>query len=250
MGTPPRLRAPHVPDAAGDHHGLVAGVEPAIRLVLLGDSVVAGVGARDHHEGLAGQLAQAVTGLTGRSVSWRVVARSSATVRMIRTDLVGRLPDPADGWRPDLVLVVAGVNDVVRLRPAAVFRRDVAHLVTAVRERLGAPVPVLLCGIPPMHRVPLVPRALRYGLGVHAWRMDRQLMALARRHPNVFHLAVWHLPVALDGMFAVDRFHPGPAGYRTWGRVLGWQIATLLEGRLTGTSHLPPPHLGDLATAA
>jgi lysophospholipase L1-like esterase len=250
MGTAPRLRAPHVPDAAGDHHGLVAGVEPALRLVILGDSVVAGVGARDHHEGLAGQLAQAITGLTGRSVSWRVVARSSATVRMIRSELVERLPDPATGWRPDLVLVVAGVNDVIRLRPAAVFRRDVARLMAAIRERLGAPVPVLLCGIPPLHRVPLIPKLLRHGLGVHAWRLDRQFTALARRYPGVFHLAVWHLPVPLDGMFAIDRFHPGPAGYRTWGRVLGWQVATLLEGRLVDASDRSHPHPGDFAPAA
>jgi lysophospholipase L1-like esterase len=245
MGIASRLRAPHVPDAAGDHHGLVAGDGPALRLLLLGDSVVAGVGARDHEEGLAGQLARAITGLTGRSVSWRVVARSSATVRMIRSELVGRLPDPATPWQPDLVLVVAGVNDIIRLRPAMVFRRDVEQLVAAIRDQVGVPVPVLLCGIPPIHRVPLLPKLLRYGLAAHAWRLDRQLTALARRDPAVFHLAVWHHPVPLDGMFAIDRFHPGPTGYRTWGRVLGWQIATLVEGGLATTpppEHQPTPH--------
>jgi lysophospholipase L1-like esterase len=209
-------------------------------MLLLGDSAAAGVGARDHDEALAGQLARAVAGLTGRSVSWRVVGRSSATVAMIRRNLVERLPDQVIDWRPDIVLLVAGVNDAVRLRPAAWFRRDVAQFVAAVRARFGASVPVLLCGIPPLHRVPLVPALLRHPLGVHAWRLDRTLAALARRDPTVFHLAVWHLPLALDGMLAVDRFHPGPAGYRAWGRVLGWQIATLVEGRLaTGTASEP-----------
>jgi lysophospholipase L1-like esterase len=210
----------------------VAGAGPELRVLLLGDSVAAGVGARNHDEALTGQLARAIAGLTGRSVSWRVFGRSSATVAMIRCNVVERLPAEVIDWRPDIVLLVAGVNDAVRLRPAAWFRREVAQLIAAVRARFGASVPVMLCGMPPLHRVPLVPAWLRYPLGAHAWRLDRTLAALARRDPTLFHLAIWHVPLAFDGMLAIDRFHPGPAGYRSWGRVLGWQVATLVEGRL------------------
>jgi lysophospholipase L1-like esterase len=226
----PRLRHPD-----GNEWGTVAGAAPVLRLAVLGDSSAAGVGATTQEEALAGQVARAVAGLTGREVSWRVAARSGATVRRIRDELVDRLTDPCTQWRPDLVLVAAGANDATRLRRPRAFRRDVDELIAAIRARLGEPVPVLLAGLPPMHRFPALPAPLRLVFGVRARQLDRQLARLARHDAHragpVFHLPVGQLPVEMAGFFAADRFHPGPIGYRRWGRLLAVQIASLVEGR-------------------
>lgn len=214
------------PDAIGGVRG-AGGM--ALRLAVVGDSAAAGVGAPTHDEALGGQLAAALAGLTGRTVSWRVVARSGATARTVRRDLLERLTDPHTRWRPDLVVLVVGVNDATRLRPPPAFGRDVASLVAAVRARLGEPTPILLAGLPPVDRFPALPPPVRRVLGAYARRLDRRLGRVAAAGEGVYHLPVGALPVYRDDLFAADGFHPGPVGYRVWARLLAAQAATVLE---------------------
>lgn len=237
LGRPGRIRArvPRLAEAAGDDTGSVDGAGEPIRLALLGDSAAAGVGAPEHQTALAGQTAGTIAALTGRPLSWRVIARSGATAQTIREDLVDRITDPHTQWKPNLVLVVVGVNDVIRLRRPSRFRREAEHLVAAIRRHLGAPVPVLLAGLPPVHRFHALPAPVRLLLGTHARWCDRQLMRIARRGSGIFHLPVGQLPVRPGDFFASDRFHPGPAGYRVWGRVLGAQTATIIEAAMPPT---------------
>jgi phosphoserine phosphatase/lysophospholipase L1-like esterase len=221
-------RIPRLPQADGPDHGDVAGGDPPLRLAILGDSSAAGVGAPAHQAALAGHLATELARLSGRRVWWRVLARSGATVRQVARDLLPRLVDPAGPWTPDAVVVVAGVNDLTRLRPAPAWRRDVAGLVAATRRRLGGRPTVLLAGLPPIHRFPSLPWAVRWPLAAHAWWLDRQLARLARQEPDCHHLPVRHLPVVPTAFFAPDGFHPSAAGYWAWARALASQAAALL----------------------
>ncbi|MEU4426952.1 SGNH/GDSL hydrolase family protein [Actinoplanes sp. NPDC024001] len=222
------MRIPRVEPAGGDVFGETPGPGPALRLAILGDSSAAGFGAPDHASALAGQMASALAALTGRAVSWRVSARGGATARTAPLSLLPGLTDPAGDWRPEVVLVVVGVNDTTRLRRPAVFRRDVARLITAIRAHLGEPVPILLAGLPPVHRFPALPAPLRFVLGSHARRLDGRLGALAQQLPATHHLPVGQLPMDRPGLFAPDGFHPAPPAYRVWGRLLAAQAADLL----------------------
>ncbi|MDT0344039.1 SGNH/GDSL hydrolase family protein [Streptomyces litchfieldiae] len=222
---------PRLPEAAGDDSGLVPGNAPTLRIAMIGDSAAAGVGAATHAEALAGQLAAGLAALTGREVSWRVTARRGATARFVRATMLDRLTEPATRWQPDLVLVVAGANDALRLRPPAAFRRDITALVTSIRHRLGrgGPVPVLLVGLPPVHRFPSLPPWARLPLGGYARLLDAQLRRVARREPHVHHLPVGALLISPETGFAADRFHLSPAGYRAWGRALAASVATVVD---------------------
>jgi lysophospholipase L1-like esterase len=214
--------------ASGPRHGEIPGPGPALRLALLGDSSAAGFGAPDHAGALAGQFATALGARLGRAVSWRVAARGGATARTV-TALLPHLTDPATGWRPELVAVAVGVNDTTRLRRPAAFHRDVTGLVTALRDSLG-PVPVLLSGLPPVHRFPALPAVARLVFGAHARRLDRRLAAVATELPATHHLPVGDLPMDDPGLFAPDGFHPAPPAYRIWGRLLAVQAAPLVAG--------------------
>ncbi|TDC23256.1 SGNH/GDSL hydrolase family protein [Streptomyces sp. 8K308] len=222
---------PRLPEAAGDGGGELPGEGPVLRVVMIGDSAAAGVGAATQEEALPGQVAAALAALTGRAVSWRVVARSGATARWIRDSLLDRLTDPTRGWEPDLVLVVVGANDALRLRRPAAFRRDVAALVSAIRHLLGRDVPVMLVGLPPVHRFPALPLWARWPLGAYARRLDAQLRRVAARGAGVSHLPVGALPISPAAGLAADRFHPSPAGHRAWGRSVAASVATVLELR-------------------
>src|SRR3712207_2884569 len=66
-----RRRTPRLPDAAGPVEGTVPGAEPAVRLVVIGESTVAGIGAATHQTALTGCVAAALARRTGRAVRWR-----------------------------------------------------------------------------------------------------------------------------------------------------------------------------------
>ncbi|SFP70015.1 Lysophospholipase L1 [Amycolatopsis arida] len=204
-----RRSVPRLPDAAGPHLGVVGSEGPPLRLLVIGESTVAGVGARDHGEALTGQLAAELSRRTGRPVRWRAIGRSGATAGALHGELAaGTLDEPAD-----VVVVALGVNDTVALHAAPRYRRDLLRLIATLRARLG-PVPVVLTGVPPLAKFPALPQPLRTVLGLRARALDAAAASLVAL-PGVAHAP---LPRVLltPGSFATDGFHPGPAGYRLW----------------------------------
>jgi lysophospholipase L1-like esterase len=214
-----RRTTPRLPGAAGPVDGVVAGGGPGIRLAVLGESTVDGVGAPTHEEALTGRLAQAL-GASGLEVAWQAVGRIGANARVVRDDLLP-LVAPAD-----VVVIALGVNDTIELHSAIRYRRDLLGLVVAVRRRLG-PVPVVLAGVPPMGRFPALPWPLRDVLGARSASLDRAAARLAGL-PGVVHVPM--PAVLLDpATFAEDRFHPGPSGYSRWAEQLAEVIVPLLS---------------------
>jgi lysophospholipase L1-like esterase len=216
---------PRLPAAAGPTVGTVDGPAPALRLLVVGESTVAGVGAATHAEALSGQLAAALAARLGRAVVWRAAGEGGATAAAVRNRLVPALPaEPFDA-----VLVALGVNDALRFSSPARWAADLTALVDALRERVG-PAPVFLAATPPIGRFPALPQPLRAALGLRARLLDVAAAGLAPRLA-----AVTHLPLALPvtpELFCADGFHPGPEGYRQWGALLAAGMAEGLGARL------------------
>ncbi|WP_414936231.1 SGNH/GDSL hydrolase family protein [Amycolatopsis sp. cmx-11-51] len=205
-----RRTTPRLPGATGPASGLVRGEGRPLRLAVLGESTVDGVGAATHAEALTGRLADELA-RDGRAVAWQAVGRTGANARVVREDLLPLL-EPAD-----LVVIALGVNDTIELHSAARYRRDLLDLLVALRRRAGS-VPVVLAGVPPMGRFPGLPRPLRDVLGARSGALDAAAAGLGLL-PGVVHVP---MPAAMldPATFAEDRFHPGPEGYRRWAEQL------------------------------
>jgi lysophospholipase L1-like esterase len=218
-----RARTPRLPEASGPCTGRGEGAAPPIRLLVLGESTAAGVGAPSHREALAGSVAVALRARTGRAVEWRALGRSGATARVVREELLPMLPP--EPW--DAVVIALGVNDTLRLRGPRRWRRDLERLLRALP---GAPV-VVLASVPPMHRFPALPMPLRAVVGARARRLDREAARFPRRFPHVSHseLQVDEGPDWRD-FFCADGFHPSVAGYTRWGEALAATVAAQLPG--------------------
>ena len=87
-----RRRVPQLPEAQHHIEGTTSGVQPALRLLALGDSTIAGVGVTDHRDGITGHLADTLARAAGRAVSWQVLARSGYTAERVNAKLVARIP--------------------------------------------------------------------------------------------------------------------------------------------------------------
>src|SRR3954464_12640107 len=88
-----RKRVGVLPDAGGETTGLVPGDEPVARLLIIGESTVAGLGARTHDVALAGQFARNLSDRIGRAVHWTVIGKSGVTARQTIRELIPKVAD-------------------------------------------------------------------------------------------------------------------------------------------------------------
>ncbi|MFG3257135.1 SGNH/GDSL hydrolase family protein [Streptomyces sp. NPDC048172] len=218
-------RLPRATGTTGTSDTSGAADEEPLRLLVLGDSIAASVGATHNSQGLAGQLADEVARLAARPVAWRVLARPGATAEWATRRLA---PDAGAGEEPpDLVVVSVGVNDLLAFRTPTRWRNGVRALAHAIRTAVAGPggpgepgevLPLVFVGLPPVGRLPALPQPLRAALGARGVRLDRELARVARE------LGAHHVPgPALpddgegdgdgDGILAEDRFHPTERGY-------------------------------------
>lgn len=203
-----RRRTPMLPDAAPPWSGIHPGPDP-VRLVVLGDSTAAGVGASTQREALPGWFAHEIAQRWGRGTRWKAVGANGATARDVLTRfLADAVADPFD-----LALVTIGANDALTLRSARAFADDVRTIVDLLRTA-EADAWIMVSLLPAFAHYTLLPQPLRRTLARHADALDdaaREALAGLDR------VAVMPPPPPYtDDFFASDRFHPGPEGYRLW----------------------------------
>lgn len=216
-----------LPPAADPASGCAGDGVPAVRLLLVGESTVAGVGAASHERALAGETAAALATAIGRAVAWCAVGENGATAACSRDVLVPRIP----AGPVDAVAIALGVNDVLRLHGPDVWVRDLVRLIDAIRERVG-PAPVVVAAMAPIGRFPSLPQPLRLVLGERAAALDRATARVVDLREGVSRSA--SRLESDERSFATDRFHPSEEGYRAWGRLLAADVAAAL-----GTGDVP-----------
>lgn len=210
--TTPRLPEARDPAGVAWPADAAPGAAP-LRLLVLGESTAAGVGVATHGDGIAGRLGAELAARTGREVRWRADARTGRTAR----DVHGSLPlRPADGDRPDVVLVLVGVNDVLRLTPVRTYARRIGAILAALRGHYGDDTALVLGAVPEMGGFPALPWPLRPLLGLRAKTLDAAAARVATAAPGVVHVPMPRIEGAAESVYATDRFHPGAAGYALW----------------------------------
>ena len=204
-----RRKALILPEPPGPRTGQI-GDGPPLRLLILGDSSAAGVGASHQSRALSGQLAQALA--PRFALDWQLEAQTGAT----SASALERLQN-MDAQPFDVALVILGVNDVTGMVPLKrwLARRRALH--TQLRDKFAV-TRIIASGVPPMGHVPLLPQPLRAILGRTAARFDAALGQFCAQHSDIAHLPL-DLPYA-PHFVAADGFHPSEAAYTQWAGML------------------------------
>ena len=217
-----RRLALRLPEAAGEREAVLGDGGAALRLLIVGDSATAGVGAAHQREALAGCLAERLTERLpawSGGLHWRLLARSGATT----ADALSLLEGELGPFHADLAVLAVGVNDVTGQVPIRRWLQRMERLARRLEQVHGARL-LVVSGLPPMHLFPALPQPLRWYLGACAKRYDRALRQWAGRRPRTIFVP---LPEMRDpAMMAVDGFHPGPPAYRIWAQALASEIAS------------------------
>ncbi len=203
--------------------GLVgAGRRPALRVAVLGDSTAAGLGLDDPQLAWPWQTAQRLSARIDRLVDLRQFASRGHRLRTVLEEQVPRLVALAPDWEPDLVLLSAGGNDALGMRPPWSVARDQHRLVVALREACPR-AHLLLVGCPRLDDGPGVGPALSAGLAAVSEATRRAQMAQARRAEVRITLLGRYGPGfnGEDGFHASERAHAW-AAERTVAALAGW----------------------------
>ncbi|CAN5156818.1 SGNH/GDSL hydrolase family protein [soil metagenome] len=197
-----------LPDAAQPWSGEVAGPDP-LRLLVLGDSTAAGVGAATQDAALPGNLGRELTARLHRGVQWRAVGQNGATSR----DLLERYLGEATAAPADLVFLSIGANDALGLRSRGAFVRDILSLI-ATLQAASPGVVILLSSMPGFAQFELLPNPLRWNLALHSISLESAERAAVAGIAGVYMSSP--APTYTAGFFAPDLFHPSESGYRDW----------------------------------
>lgn len=225
-----RQSALKLPEAAGPRSG-VMGAGPDLRLLILGDSSAAGVGAGYQEMALAGQLTQKLA--ETHRVVWQLEATTGHTTR----DALRRLNALGD-LHFDVAVVALGVNDVTHAVPLFRWLKMQRELIEILSRRHGVSR-ICLSGLPPMGEFPLLPNPLRWVLGRQARRFDRHLRHMIS---NYSHVSVTPMEFDLDiSHMAEDGFHPSPRVYSEWANRVFKQIIARQEIGVSTQSHEKSP---------
>lgn len=201
-------RAQRLPPAAGPTSDRIGEGAP-LRILMLGDSSAAGMGAQTQDEALMGQLAQALS--DDFEVHWTLIAKGGVTSSQALSMLLASEAAPCD-----VAVVCLGVNDTKNGVSTREWKRSYAAVFAELRARGASQI--IACGLPPLGSFPLLPWPLRQTLGARADSLDRHLQALVEAEPTAVHVpSLFEMDPA---MMASDGFHPGPVLYSLWGQGL------------------------------
>lgn len=189
----------------------LSGSGEPLAYLILGDSTAVNVGGTAGN-GIAVETAKHLA--SSRRVSMKNLAVSGAQISEVLDEQLPRL----DGFRPDVVLLDVGANDVTHLTSARSLERDLEKIIESLIA-IHCDAKIVVTGAPDMSTPPRIPRLLR---GISGWRSD-VLNRVFRREVERYGLTF--APIAEEtgplfardrSLFSEDEFHPNDRGYQTW----------------------------------
>lgn len=208
----------------------IAGVEHVgepLRVALVGDSTVAGIGVRSSDAWLGPQVAQQVSRSTGRPVEVVGFGVSGARTGQVLSAQVHHVAAQAGRW--DAVVAVVGGNDVTHLTPYRGLARDTTALTRALHDA-SAGAPVVYAGVPRFFDAIGIPRPLRDVFDASSRRvatLQRAAVEDARVGARFVDIgvesSVRHAG-RLDSL-SPDGFHPSRIGYGFWADAIAPRVA-------------------------
>ena len=197
-----------LPDAQGARRGKFGTENETVKLLVIGESTVAGLGARTHETALAGQFAKFLSQKIGKSVEWYVIGKNGVTAKRTIEELVPQIPDE----KFDYILAGVGGNDVLKLSSPFKWRRDMTKLLGILFEK-SPDATIFMTNAPAVHLSPVLPHPIKFLLGELSRMHDKNSQEFTAKMKNVHY---FHRPKEITDGFFADGLHPSEQGYADW----------------------------------
>lgn len=198
-----------LPDAQGERNGKNGNFKESVKLLVIGESTVAGLGARTHETALAGQFARVLSEKIGKTVEWHVIGKNGVTAKRTIEMLVPQIPE---NEKYDFIMLGVGGNDVLKLSSPRKWRRDATRLIEIMREKYPESV-IFMTNAPAVHLSPVLPQPIKFLLANLSSMHDKNSREFLPKIKNVFY---FHRPDEVTDGFFADGLHPSEQGYKDW----------------------------------
>ena len=200
-----------LPDAQGAKRGISGTGRETAKMLVIGESTVAGLGARTHENALAGQFAYFLSAKIGKRIEWLVIGKNGVTAQKTIELLVPQIPSSE---KFDYVMLGVGGNDVLKLSSPRKWRRDALKLIEIMREKFPDAV-FFMTNAPAVHLSPVLPQPIKFILGNLSALHDKNSREFLPKIKNVYY---FHRPDEITEGFFADGIHPSEQGYTDWSK--------------------------------
>ena len=191
-----------------------------LKLVILGESTMAGVGVESHDQGFAGHLSSALSTLSQASITYNVMAKNGYTAAKVCQRLIKSVPKDAD-----IIVIGLGGNDAFALNSPSKWNASIREIISLLRNRIGPEVPIFFTNMPPIKEFPAFTSRMQFALGNWVEYLGAQLHKLIQAYPNSYYdheiLSLDHFAKELDAgtdkrLLFSDGIHPSALTYQLW----------------------------------
>ena len=197
-----------LPGAGGDTTGVTGEGNDAAELLVIGESTVAGLGAKTHKTALAGQFARCLSARIGRPVRWTAIGKNGVTAARTITDLVPLVPE----IRFDHILIGLGGNDVIKLSSPRKWPRTMIELIGILRASNPDSV-IFITNCAAVKQSPVLPEPIRFILSQLSGMHNANAIEFTAALDRVFY---YQQPSSVPNGFFADGIHPSESGYAAW----------------------------------
>ncbi|WP_370531976.1 SGNH/GDSL hydrolase family protein [Clavibacter sp. VKM Ac-2872] len=196
--------------------GVVPGDFPQ-RVLVIGEATAVGMGVLSHELGMAGHFSRQLARRTGRGVAWATRPFSDLTIHSAS----GTVRDLALLDGVDVVLLMVGVGDSIRLTPQRTWRRLLCAAIDDLTRGLPEGARVLIPEVAPLNGSVGIPAAWRAVAARHARLLNRVTAEVVASRSQV-------AAVPFPGDRVVDLGDPDAAQasrvYASWSRAFVEQL--------------------------
>lgn len=197
-----------------------------LRYLVMGDSTGAGQGG-DYEKGIAVSTAKYLS--QNHQIDFLNTSISGAKVK----DVINDQLEEGLKFKPDLVLISIGANDVIRLTNIIDLESQLNELISKIIES-NCNTKIVLTASPDMGAIPRFAQPLRFIAGLQTQKLNKVFNGIISKYNLTL------APIAKETgpifrkdktLFAVDRFHPNNEGYAVWIKVLNPSLDEALKNQ-------------------
>ncbi len=220
QGKQVRKRVPNLPEASGMEGVSAEGTNGTFKVLLIGESTMAGVGVATNEEGFAGSLASALHLKLDKTVHWKVYAKSGYAAQRILEEVLPTITTK----EADLIVLGMGANDTLEINTPYTWGKYVKEILSALQKQFPT-TPIAFANMPPVNDFEALTPLLQVTLGNLSFLLKEELEVIVSEYPSVYFdnrlLAIesWikgkDTSKPLPKLFS-DGVHPSKYSYQIW----------------------------------
>lgn len=222
---------PRLPEATGIEGNVKADSIKELRLLCIGESSMAGVGAETHEEAIGGTMAKEISSRLNTNVYWRVYARNGYTAKRVRFKILPKITERDF----DIIVIALGANDSFAMNSPKTWRKNIIALIKDT-QAIFPNTPIVFMNMPPIKEFPAFSRLIRFSVGNLVDMLGKELGQIIDSFEGVYfsneliRVETWKKKYQVEGKasdFFSDGVHPTKFTYQVWAKDVVDYIMTI-----------------------